>query len=94
MTARQVPDVLSQIWVDEIHPRWGRREIPIGPRMVRKYLEPMMEAINRQIVLGQEKQWSNPRFVDVESTRVVPTDPFSREDRSNPLVAGHRWEGK
>lgn len=88
-----INEPLSQIWVDENHPKWGRREIPIGPKMHAKFLGPLMEQINRCIIRGEEKQWSNPRLVVVESTRPVPVDPFTREDRSNPLVAGHRYAG-
>jgi hypothetical protein len=81
---------LYQIWVDDNHPKLGKREIPIGPRMLKKFLEPLMEQINRFIIDGKEKQWRNPRLVKV--FKLSHGSPFTREDRANDRVGAHREE--
>ncbi len=84
------PSQLHQIWVDEDHPIHGKRPIPVGPRMMRKFLGPLLEQIGRFIVEGKEKTWRNPR---IEPVIVLKHgSPFTREDRQNDLVRGHREE--
>jgi len=84
---------LYQLWVTETHPVFGRRDIAVGPRMCRRFLEPLMEAIGKSIADGSErkspKPWSNPRLEIV--TVLKHESPFTREDRANELVGGHRY---
>jgi hypothetical protein len=84
---------LYQIFVTEKHPVHGRREIAIGPRMMRRFLEPLMEMIGCRIADGTEgksaQPWSNPRLELV--TDLKHDSPFTREDRANELVGGHRY---
>ncbi len=80
---------LVQIWVDENHPNLGKRHIPIGPRMLRRFLEPLMTQINKAIAEGREKQWSNPHFEQV--VLLQHESPFTAEDRANDRVGGHRY---
>ena len=83
---------LYQIWVTERHPVLGTRDMPVGPRMCRRFLEPLMMQINKNIATGIEKNspkpWSNPRFEQI--TNLKHESPFTREDRANELVGGHR----
>lgn len=85
---------LYQIWVTERHPVHGLRDMPVGPRMCRRFLEPMMEMIGRRIASGAERTsaqpWSNPRLEVCPHTLHVEDSPFTREDRQNELVGGHR----
>jgi hypothetical protein len=86
---------LYQVVVDENHPVHGRRELRVGPRMCKEFLGPIMEMIGRRIADGTEKAsgqpWSNPRLVMCTDTLHPEQDsPFTREDRQNPLVGGHR----
>ena len=66
--------------------------MPVGPRMCKRFLEPLMLEINRNIATGVEKNstkpWSNPRFSEVVNLK--HDSPFTREDRANELVGGHR----
>jgi len=84
---------LFQIWVTERHPVFGKRDMPVGPRMCRRFLEPLMMKINMDIAGGKEKTsekpWSNPRLVEVVKLR--HESPFTREDRANDRVGGHRF---
>ncbi len=84
---------LYQVWVTENHPRHGRRDIPVGPRMGKEFLGPLMEMIGKRIAEGVEKAsaqpWSNPRL---ELVTVLKHDsPFTAEDRANDRVGGHRY---
>lgn len=88
ITEAQEP--LCQIWVDENHPRWGKREIAVGPKMHRKYLGPLMEEISKAIIDGRDKTWRNPRLVLCPETAAPADSPFTREDRQNELVGGYR----
>lgn len=85
---------LYQIWVTEKHPVHGRRDMPVGPRMCKEYLGPIMEMIGRRIASGVEKAsrqpWSNPRLVLCETTLHPDDSPFTREDRQNDRVGGYR----
>lgn len=90
LTEAQEP--LYQMWVDESHPRWGKRELPVGPKMQRRMFGPLLEAINRAIIDGSEKQWKNPRLLLCPGTISPPDSPFTREDRQNDRVGGYRSE--
>lgn len=81
--------VLYQLWVDEDHPKWGKRAMPIGPKMSKPMFGPLMQAINTAIIDGTEKQWRNPRLEPVVTERIIDS-PFTREDRQNELVGGYR----
>ena len=74
--------------MDETHPKLGKRELRVGPRMQKKYLEMLMEQINKAIIDGQEKQWRNPRLVLCEDTLHPADSPFTREDRH--IIGGYR----
>lgn len=84
---------LYQIFVDENHPRHGRRELAVGPRMCLRFLEPIMEMIGKRIADGTERKsaqpWSNPRLQVV--TELTHESPFTREDRANDRVGDHRF---
>lgn len=84
---------LFQVFVTENHPVHGRREIPIGPKMMRKMLEPLMERINRRIASGEEKAsrqpWSNPRMLQVTAGTTSTDGLFTREERANPLIGDY-----
>ena len=83
-------EALFQVFVTENHPIHGRREIPVGPKMARRYLEPMMEKIGRDIASGTEKAarqpWSDPRLLQVTAPRFETDGLFTREERANDLV--------
>jgi hypothetical protein len=83
---------LFQIFVSE-RQRDGRLvRKAVGPRMCRRFLEPLMETIGKRIAGGIErkssKPWSYPELVQV--TIPEPNDPFTREDRQNDRVNGYR----
>jgi hypothetical protein len=59
MTKEQ-PDDLFQIWVE---PKGENHAVPLGPMMRRMSCEKVLEAINRQIVLGNAKLYGNPHIV-------------------------------
>lgn len=57
---------LEQLYQIHVERRDGTC-IPIAPRMSREALEPLLVAINAQIALGNEREWSNPHLVPVKS---------------------------
>ncbi len=43
---------------------WGPRlGVPIGPIMVKQAVEDFCEVVNKMIILGKEREWTNPRVV-------------------------------
>ena len=84
---------LFQVFVTENHPVHGRREIAVGPKMARRYLEPLMERIGRDIASGKERAarqpWSNPRLLQVTAPRFETDGLFTREERANPLIGSY-----
>lgn len=83
-------EALFQVYVTENHPMHGRREIAVGPKMARRFLEPLMERIGRDIAAGKEKAarqpWSNPRLMQVTAPHFDTDGLFTREERANDLV--------
>lgn len=47
---------LFQIWADDAH--FGKR-MPLGPKMPKEVLEAPLYALNKLIIEGMEKRWSN-----------------------------------
>lgn len=84
---------LWQIFVTENHPVKGRREIAVGPKMHRRYIEPTMEAISKRIAAGIEGKsrapWSNPRLVQVTEAKFQTEGLFMRQERAHPLIGSY-----
>ena len=56
-------DQLHQVCVET---RKGKL-LPIGPKAARPLCETLVAEINRQIILGRERLWSNPHIVPVQA---------------------------
>ena len=55
------PDVLYQV---RVRTRRGAY-IPVGPRTTKDAAESLLVAINGQLALGREKDWTDPHIVTV-----------------------------
>jgi hypothetical protein len=66
MTKPKEPDILHQIVVTV---RESGRKVPLGPKMCAEALGQAVEAINKQIIQGQRRDWIH--------AEIVPLTPVS-----------------
>ena len=59
---------LYQIWADDAH--FGKR-VPLSVKAPKDFLEPSMYALNKLIIEGLERRWTNPSLDPAEPMLVA-----------------------